>query len=95
MERSLKKALQDDQDDFDPKAFLAKVGQGRTVLAFHRNETVFSRETRWTQSSKIQKGRAQVVMLSDPAGSRPVDEPVPASLGAVLCPSLDLLSSGM
>jgi hypothetical protein len=43
MERSLKKALQDDQDDSDPQAFLAKVGEGRTVLAFHRNETVFSR----------------------------------------------------
>ena len=27
---------------FDPKDFLAKVGEGKTVIEFHRNQTVFS-----------------------------------------------------
>jgi hypothetical protein len=30
------------QGDFDPQASLAKVGEGRIVLAFRKNEIVFS-----------------------------------------------------
>ena len=36
MERTLKKAA---LGDFDPQTFLTKVGEGRAVLAFRKNET--------------------------------------------------------
>jgi hypothetical protein len=29
------------KDVFDPKSFLAKVGAGKTVLEFHKNQHVF------------------------------------------------------
>lgn len=62
MERTLKKAA---QDDFDPQAFLAKAGEGRTVLAFHKNETVFSQGDAADTVFYIQKGRVIVVVLSE------------------------------
>ena len=51
-------------NDFDAQAFLAKVGEGKTVLAFHKNETVFSQGDAADAIFYIQKGRAKVVMLS-------------------------------
>jgi CRP/FNR family transcriptional regulator, cyclic AMP receptor protein len=62
MERTLKKAT---ANQFDPQAFLAKVGEGRTVLAFHKNETVFSQEDVADTVFYIQKGRVKVVVLSE------------------------------
>jgi CRP/FNR family cyclic AMP-dependent transcriptional regulator len=50
--------------EFDPQAFLAKVGDGKTVLTFHRNETVFSQEEAADKVFYIQKGRVKVVVLS-------------------------------
>jgi CRP-like cAMP-binding protein len=58
----LKKAA---QDDFDPQAFLAKAGEGRTVLAFHKNEIVFSQGDAADTVFYIQKGRVKVVVLSE------------------------------
>jgi CRP/FNR family cyclic AMP-dependent transcriptional regulator len=52
------------QEDFDPQAFLAKVGEGKTVLAFHKNETVFSQGDAADAIFYIQKGRVKVVVLS-------------------------------
>jgi CRP/FNR family transcriptional regulator, cyclic AMP receptor protein len=63
MERILKNAAA--QDDLDPQAFLAKVGEGRTVLAFHKNETVFSQGDAADTVFYIQKGRVKVVVLSE------------------------------
>jgi CRP/FNR family transcriptional regulator, cyclic AMP receptor protein len=62
MERTLKKAA---QDDFDPQAFLAKVGEGRTVLAFRKNDTVFSQGDAADKVFYIQKGRVKVAVLSE------------------------------
>ena len=62
MERTLKRAT---HDDFDPQDFLAKVGEGRTVLAFHRNETVFSQGDAADKVFYIQKGRVKVVVMSE------------------------------
>jgi CRP/FNR family cyclic AMP-dependent transcriptional regulator len=62
VERTLKKAA---QRDFDPQAFLAKVGEGRTVLAFHKNETVYSQGDAADTIYYIQKGRIKVVVLSE------------------------------
>jgi CRP/FNR family transcriptional regulator, cyclic AMP receptor protein len=53
------------QDDFDPQAFLAEVGEGKTVLAFHKNETVFSQGDAADTVFYIQKGRVKVVVLSE------------------------------
>jgi len=52
-------------DHFDPQAFLATVGEGRTVLAFHKNETVFSQGDTADTVFYIQKGRVKVVVLSE------------------------------
>jgi CRP/FNR family transcriptional regulator, cyclic AMP receptor protein len=53
------------QDDFDPQAFLAEVGEGKTVLAFHKNETVFSQGDAADTVFYIQKGRVKGVVLSE------------------------------
>jgi CRP/FNR family transcriptional regulator, cyclic AMP receptor protein len=57
----LKKA---EPNDFDAQAFLAKVGEGKTVLAFHKNETVFSQGDAADAIFYIQKGSVKVVVLS-------------------------------
>jgi CRP/FNR family cyclic AMP-dependent transcriptional regulator len=62
MERTLKKAT---ANPFDPQAFLAKVGEGRTVLAFHKNEIVFSQGDAADTVFFIQKGRVKVVVRSE------------------------------
>jgi CRP/FNR family transcriptional regulator, cyclic AMP receptor protein len=33
------------QVSFDPKGFLAKVGEGKTILEFRKDQVVFARET--------------------------------------------------
>jgi CRP-like cAMP-binding protein len=53
------------QGDFDPQASLAKVGEGRIVLAFRKNETVFSQGDVADKVFYIQKGRIKVVVLSE------------------------------
>jgi CRP/FNR family cyclic AMP-dependent transcriptional regulator len=62
VERTLKKAT---ANQFDPQAFLAKVGEGRTVLAFHKNEIVFSQGDAADTVFFIQKGRVKVVVRSE------------------------------
>ena len=39
MEGALKTAA---HDDFNPQAFLAEVGEGKTVSRYHKNQIVFS-----------------------------------------------------
>ena len=62
MERTLEKAT---LDEFDPRAFLEKVGEGKTVSTFHKNETVFSQGDAADAVFYIQKGRIKVVVLSE------------------------------
>jgi CRP-like cAMP-binding protein len=62
MERTLKTAA---RGDFDPQAFLAKVGEGRTVLAFRKNEIVFSQGDVADKVFYIQKGKVKVVVMSE------------------------------
>lgn len=52
-------------NEFDPQAFLAMVGEGRTVSTFHKNETVFSQGEEADKVFYIQKGRVKVVVLSE------------------------------
>ena len=53
------------RNEFDPQAFLAKVGDGKTVLTFHKNATVFSQGDAADTVFYIQKGRVKVVVLSE------------------------------
>ena len=50
---------------FDPQAFLATVGEGKTVSTFHRNETVFSQGDAADKVFYIQKGKVKVVVMSE------------------------------
>ena len=52
-------------DDFDPQAFLAEVGEGKTVSRYHENQIVFSQGDPADSIFYIQKGRVKVVLLSE------------------------------
>ncbi|MDO8397500.1 MAG: Crp/Fnr family transcriptional regulator [Bradyrhizobium sp.] len=53
------------RSEFDPQAFLATVGEGKTLSTFHKNETVFSQGDVADKVFYIQKGRVKVVVLSE------------------------------
>jgi CRP-like cAMP-binding protein len=53
------------KDAFDPKSFLAKVGAGKTVLEFHKNQHVFKQGDVADTVFYIQKGRVKLTVLSD------------------------------
>ena len=50
---------------FDPKEFLAKVGEGKTILEFRRDEIVFAQGDMADTVFYIQKGRVKVVVISE------------------------------
>ena len=50
---------------FDPKAFLAKVGEGKTILEFRKDEVVFAQGDVASTVFYIQKGRVKVVVISE------------------------------
>src|SRR6478735_7080020 len=50
---------------FDPKEFLAKVGDGKTILEFRKDEVVFAQGDVASTVFYIQKGRVKVVVVSD------------------------------
>jgi CRP-like cAMP-binding protein len=50
---------------FDPKAFLAIVGDGKTILEFHKEQIVFSQGDAADTIFYIQKGRVKVVVISE------------------------------
>jgi CRP/FNR family cyclic AMP-dependent transcriptional regulator len=53
------------RNEFDPQAFLAKVGDGKPALTFRKNETVFEQGEVADKVFYIQKGRVKVVVLSE------------------------------
>ena len=53
------------QAAFDPKAFLAKVGEGKTILEFHKDQVVFAQGDVADAVFYIQKGRVKVVVISE------------------------------
>ena len=53
------------QERFDPQAFLAKAGEGKSVCTFGRNETVFAQGEAADKVFYIQKGRVKVIVLSE------------------------------
>jgi CRP/FNR family transcriptional regulator, cyclic AMP receptor protein len=54
-----------DKDMFDPKIFLAKVGAGKQVLEFHKNQHVFEQGDVADTAFYIQKGRVKLTVLSE------------------------------
>jgi CRP/FNR family cyclic AMP-dependent transcriptional regulator len=52
-------------NEFDPQAFLAMVGEGRTVSTFRKNETVFAQGEKADKVFYIQKGSVKAVVLSE------------------------------
>jgi CRP/FNR family cyclic AMP-dependent transcriptional regulator len=50
---------------FDPKAFLAKVGHGKTVLIFKRNQRIFEQGDVADTIFYIQTGKVKVTVVSD------------------------------
>jgi CRP/FNR family transcriptional regulator, cyclic AMP receptor protein len=50
---------------FDPKAFLAVVGDGKTILEFQKDQIVFAQGEAADTVFYIQKGRVKVVVISD------------------------------
>jgi CRP-like cAMP-binding protein len=52
-------------EQFDPKAFFAKVGAGRTILQFRKNQTVFAQGDEADSVFYIQQGRVKLTVLSE------------------------------
>src|ERR1700681_3601549 len=52
-------------DGFDPKAFLAKVGAGKTILKLEKNQDVFEQGDVADTVFYIQKGRVKLTVLSE------------------------------
>jgi CRP/FNR family cyclic AMP-dependent transcriptional regulator len=50
---------------FDPKLFLAKVGEGKTILEFDKSQVVFSQGDVADTVFYIQKGRIKVLVVSE------------------------------
>ena len=56
---------QTNQAIFDPKEFLAKVGEGKAILEFRKDEIVFSQGDVANTVFYIQKGRVKVIVISE------------------------------
>src|SRR5450432_3478714 len=54
-----------DKDMFDPKDFLAKVGEGKQVLEFHKNQHVFEQGDVADTVFYIQKGSVKLTVMSE------------------------------
>ena len=50
---------------FDPKEFLAKVGEGKTIVEYGKDEVVFAQGDAADTIYYIQKGRLKVVVISE------------------------------
>ena len=50
---------------FDPKSFLAKVGEGRTIAKYRKGQVVFAQGDRADAVFYIQKGKVKITVVSD------------------------------
>jgi CRP/FNR family cyclic AMP-dependent transcriptional regulator len=50
---------------FDPQVFLAKVGAGKTILKFHKNQNIFAQGEVADTSFYIQRGRVKLSVVSE------------------------------
>src|SRR5436853_6570855 len=49
---------------FDPKAFLAEVGEGRSIVKYRKDQTVFSQGEPADAVFYIQKGKVKITVVS-------------------------------
>ena len=64
-----------DKDMFDPKKFLAKVGTGKQVLEFHKNQHVFEQGDVADTVFYIQKSTVKLTVLHGKAAVVAILEP--------------------
>src|ERR1044072_6985104 len=50
---------------FDPKEFLAKVGEGKAILEFRKDQIIFAQGDVANTIYYIQRGRVKVVVISE------------------------------
>ena len=50
---------------FDPKAFLAKVGEGRSIVKYRKDQIVFSQGEPADAVFYIQKGKVKITVVSE------------------------------
>src|SRR5438309_9191537 len=50
---------------FDPKSFLAKIGEGRTISKYRKDQIVFSQGDPADAVFYIQKGKVKVTVISE------------------------------
>jgi CRP/FNR family transcriptional regulator, cyclic AMP receptor protein len=58
-------AAKSDQVAFDPREFLAKVGEGKTIVEYRKDDVVFAQGDAADAIYYIQKGRLKVVVISE------------------------------
>jgi CRP/FNR family transcriptional regulator, cyclic AMP receptor protein len=58
-------AAKSDQGAFDPREFLAKVGEGKTIVEYRKDDVVFAQGDVADTIYYIQKGRLKVVVISE------------------------------
>jgi len=58
-------ASKTDQPSFDPKVFLARLGAGKTILEYRKDQIVFAQGDVADTVFYIQKGRLKVVVVSE------------------------------
>jgi CRP/FNR family transcriptional regulator, cyclic AMP receptor protein len=56
---------QSDKESFDPRSFLSRVGDGKTILKFTKNQTIFAQGAVADAVFYIQEGSVKLVVLSD------------------------------
>jgi CRP/FNR family transcriptional regulator, cyclic AMP receptor protein len=54
-----------DQGAFDPREFLAKVGEGKTIVEYRKDDVVFAQGDAADTVYYVQKGRLKVVVISE------------------------------
>src|SRR6202795_674751 len=53
------------RSSLDPRAFLAKVGVGKAILEFHKNQNIFSQGDVADTVFYLQKGKVKITVLSE------------------------------
>jgi hypothetical protein len=53
------------KNGFNPKVFVAKVGTGKTISKYHKDQVIFAQGDIADTTFYIQKGRVQIVVVSD------------------------------
>jgi CRP/FNR family transcriptional regulator, cyclic AMP receptor protein len=53
------------KNEFNPKVFLAKVGIGKTISKYQKDQTIFAQGDAADTIFYLQKGKVKIVVISD------------------------------